>query len=130
VLQIGKKLRKILVRRGYEVVMTRTTMEFDSGTAATSRGAKFCNRHDAALMVRVHADGVDRPLTPRRLDALPAWHKGWTSDILPESREAAARMQKAYCAKTARRPRARAPRRPDGLQLGQRAGHPRRDRAS
>ena len=31
VLQIGKKLRKVLVRRGYEVVMTRTTMEFDYG---------------------------------------------------------------------------------------------------
>jgi N-acetylmuramoyl-L-alanine amidase len=100
VLQIGKKLRKILVRRGYEVVMTRTTMEFDYGNGGNIARAKFCNRHDAALMVRIHADGSNESRVHGARTLYPAWHKGWTSDILPESRVAAARMQKAYIAKT------------------------------
>ena len=100
VLQIGKKLRKVLVRRGYEVVMTRTTMEFDYGNGGNIARAKFCNRHDAALMVRIHADGSTDPGAHGARTLYPAWHKGWTGDILPESRVAAARMQKAYIAKT------------------------------
>jgi N-acetylmuramoyl-L-alanine amidase len=100
VLQIGKKLRKVLVRRGYEVVMTRTTMEFDYGNGGNIARARFCNRHDAALMVRIHADGSTDSSTHGARTLYPAWHKGWTSDILPESRVAAARMQGAYIAKT------------------------------
>jgi N-acetylmuramoyl-L-alanine amidase len=100
VLQISKKLRKILVRRGYEVVMTRTTMEFDRGNGGNIARAKFCNRHDAALMVRVHADGSTDRSRHGASTLYPAWHKGWTGDILPESREAAADMQKAFVAKT------------------------------
>jgi N-acetylmuramoyl-L-alanine amidase len=100
VLRIGKKLRKILVRRGYAVVMTRTTMDFDRGNGGNIARAKVCNHHDAALMVRIHADGsTDRSVHGART-LYPAWHKGWTGDILPESRRAAARMQKAYVAKT------------------------------
>lgn len=100
VLQIGKKLRKILVRRGYEVVMTRTTMEFDYGNGGNIARARFCNRQDAALMVRIHADGSTDRSRHGASTLYPAWHKGWTSDILPESREAAAGMQKAFVAKT------------------------------
>lgn len=100
VLRIGKKLRRILLRRGYEVVMTRRTMEFDYGNGGNIARARFCNRHDAALMVRVHADGSTDRSRHGGSTLYPAWHKGWTSDVLPESREAAARMQKAYIAKT------------------------------
>ena len=100
VLDIGKKLRKILVRRGYDVVMTRTTMEFDRGNGGNIARAKFCNRHEAALMVRIHADGSNESGPHGARTLYPAWHKGWTGDILPESRVAAARMQKAYIAKT------------------------------
>jgi N-acetylmuramoyl-L-alanine amidase len=100
VLRIGKKLRKILVRRGYEVVMTRTTMEFDYGNGGNIARAKFCNRHDAALMVRVHADGSTDRSRHGASTLYPAWHRGWTGDILPESKVAAARMQRAYVAKT------------------------------
>jgi len=100
VLQIGKKLRTILHRRGYDVVMTRTTMEFDRGNGGNIARAKFCNRHESALMVRVHADGSTDPSRHGGSTLYPAWHKGWTGDILPESRDAAARMQKAYILKT------------------------------
>lgn len=100
VLQISKKLKKILVRRGYDVVMTRTTMEFDYGNGGNIARAKFCNRHEAALMVRVHADGSTDSRAHGARTLYPAWHRGWTGDILPESRVAATRMQKAYIAKT------------------------------
>jgi N-acetylmuramoyl-L-alanine amidase len=100
VLDIGKKLRKILVRRGYDVVMTRTTMEFDRGNGGNIARARFCNRHEAALMVRIHADGSTDRSRHGASTLYPAWHKGWTNDILPESREAAAFMQKAFVAKT------------------------------
>jgi N-acetylmuramoyl-L-alanine amidase len=100
VLDIGKKLRKILVRRGYDVVMTRTTMEFDRGNGGNIARARFCNRHEAALMVRIHADGSTDRSRHGASTLYPAWHKGWTNDILPESREAAALMQKAFVAKT------------------------------
>jgi N-acetylmuramoyl-L-alanine amidase len=100
VLRIGKKLRRILVRRGYEVVMTRTTMEFTRGNGGNIARARFCNRHDAALMVRVHADGSTNPSTHGASTLYPAWHKGWTGDVLPESRTAAARMQRKYAART------------------------------
>jgi len=100
VLQIGKKLRKILVRRDYEVVMTRTTIEFDRGNGGNIARARFCNRHHAALMVRIHADGSTDRSRHGASTLFPAWHKGWTGDILPESRDAAALMQKALIAKT------------------------------
>jgi len=100
VLDIGKKLRKILVRRGYDVVMTRTTMEFDRGNGGNIARARFCNRHEAALMIRIHADGSTDRSRHGASTLYPAWHKGWTNDILPESREAAALMQKAFVGKT------------------------------
>jgi N-acetylmuramoyl-L-alanine amidase len=103
VLQIGKKLRRILIHRGFEVVMTRTTMEFDLGNGGNIARAKFCNRHEAALMVRVHADGSEDPAVHGARTLFPAWHKGWTGDVLPESREAAALMQDAYVEKTGAR---------------------------
>jgi N-acetylmuramoyl-L-alanine amidase len=103
VLDIGKKLRKILVRRGYDVVMTRTTMEFDYGNGGNIARARFCNRHDADLMVRIHADGSTNRAVHGASTLYPAWHKGWTSDILPASREAAALMQKAVVARTGAR---------------------------
>ena len=95
VLQIGKKLRKILVRRGYEVVMTRTTMEFDRGNGGNIARAKFCNRHDAALMVRIHADGSTDRSAHGAKTLYPAWHKGWTDDIYARSLKAARLVQAA-----------------------------------
>ena len=100
VLQIGFKLRKLLRERGYRVAMTRTTMEFTYGNRGNIARAKFCNRRDAALMVRIHADGSTEPSRHGVSTLYPAWHKGWTGDILPESREAAAIVQRKVLATT------------------------------
>jgi N-acetylmuramoyl-L-alanine amidase len=100
VLQIGKKLRHILLQRGYQVFMTRTTMDFDRGNGGNIARAKFCNNHDALLMVRIHADGSTNRSRHGASTLFPAWHRGWTGDILPESRRVAALMQSALVRKT------------------------------
>jgi N-acetylmuramoyl-L-alanine amidase len=100
VLQIGFKLRKLLLARGYRVAMTRTTDEFTYGNRGNIARAKFCNTRYAALMIRIHADGSTDPSRHGVSTLYPAWRKGWTGDILPESREAAAIVQRKVLATT------------------------------
>ena len=90
-LQVAKRLRGALERRGYCVVMTR-----DRATG-TSMGnvarARIANRAGAALFVRIHADGSTDRSRHGSATLYPAPHKGWTDDILPESRTAARLVQ-------------------------------------
>ena len=90
-LQIALLLRDE-VDRGYCVVITRTRPSGKSiGNVARAR---IANRARAALFVRIHADGsTDRP---RRGTSVlyPALHRGWTDDILPESKTAARVIQR------------------------------------
>jgi N-acetylmuramoyl-L-alanine amidase len=93
VLQIGFKLRRLLLDRGYRVAMTRTGDEFTYGNRGNIARAKFCNRRDAALMLRIHADGSTDSSRHGAWTLYPAWHVGWTDDILPASRRAARLVQ-------------------------------------
>ena len=90
-LAISLKLRSLLLRDGYCVTMTRTR------ATGLSLGnidrANVANRARAALFVRVHADGsTDRSRSGSSV-LYPALRRGWTDDILPESRIAAELMQ-------------------------------------
>jgi N-acetylmuramoyl-L-alanine amidase len=86
-LRVAVRLRQLLERAGVRVVMTRTK------TAGTSIGnvarAGIANRAQAALFLRIHADGsMDR--STRGTHALyPALRRGWTDDVYAESRRAA-----------------------------------------
>jgi N-acetylmuramoyl-L-alanine amidase len=100
VLQISFKLRTLLRERGYRVAMTRTDDEFTYGNRGNIARAKFCNERDAALMLRVHADGSRDSSRHGAHTLYPAWHAGWTNDILPESRRAAALVQRRLVAAT------------------------------
>jgi N-acetylmuramoyl-L-alanine amidase len=100
VLQIGFKVRSVLRERGYRVAMTRTDDEFTYGNRGNIARAKFCNERDAALMLRIHADGSTDPSRHGAATLYPAWHAGWTNDILPESRRAAAFVQRKLVAAT------------------------------
>jgi N-acetylmuramoyl-L-alanine amidase len=94
VLQIARKARAVLLRRGYRVAMTRTGPTFTYGAGGNVDRARFCNRRRAALMLRIHADGS----TDRRAHGVstlyPAWRRGWTADIFRPSRRAARLMQR------------------------------------
>jgi N-acetylmuramoyl-L-alanine amidase len=100
VLQIGFKLRTILLQRGYRVAMTRTTSEFTYGNRGNIARARFCNRRASALMVRIHADGSTDSSRHGASTLFPVWHAGWTDDILPESRRAARLVQAHVIATT------------------------------
>jgi N-acetylmuramoyl-L-alanine amidase len=95
VLQIAWKTRALLLERGFRVAMTRTGPEFTYGNGGNIARAQFCNRRDAALMLRIHADGSTDPRRRGVMTLYPAWRRGWTDDILPESRRAAALVQRA-----------------------------------
>jgi N-acetylmuramoyl-L-alanine amidase len=100
VLQIGFKVRRLLLGRGYRVAMTRTGNEFTYGNRGNIARAQFCNRRDAALMLRIHADGSTDPSRHGASTLYPAWHRGWTGDSLPASRRAAGLVQQRLLAAT------------------------------
>ena len=65
-LAIARRTRSLLLARGYRVAMTRNGAGYRGGNRERAR---FCNERDAALMIRIHADGSADPRRPRDLDA-------------------------------------------------------------
>jgi N-acetylmuramoyl-L-alanine amidase len=90
-LAISLRLRPILVRRGFCVTMTRSRATGRS--LGNIERAKIANRGRAVLFVRVHADGSPNRQRNGTSVLYPAFHPGWTDDILPESRTAARNLQ-------------------------------------
>jgi N-acetylmuramoyl-L-alanine amidase len=99
-LAIGLKTRTLLLRRGYRVAMTRTGATFRYGSGGNIARAEFCNRHHAALMLRIHADGATSASQHGASTLYPALHKGWTDDIYDASLRAARVVQRATIAAT------------------------------
>jgi N-acetylmuramoyl-L-alanine amidase len=100
VLAVARRTRTLLERRGYRVAMTRTGSTFRGGNVER---AQFCNRRDAALMLRIHADGSTNP-SRRGVSLLtPALRSGWTSDVYAPSLRAARAIQHALVAATGAR---------------------------
>jgi N-acetylmuramoyl-L-alanine amidase len=99
-LKIARRTRVLLLRRGYRVAMTRTGPGYRGGNIAR---AQFCNRHGAALMLRIHADGSTNA-SQRGISTLtPAFHQGWTDDIYRSSRRAARAIQSGLARATSAR---------------------------
>jgi N-acetylmuramoyl-L-alanine amidase len=92
-LRVSLRLRKLLMADGYCVTMTRTR------EAGLSMGniarAQIANRAHAALFVRIHADGSTDRARHGTSVLYPAFHPGWTDDILPASRSAAGKLQRS-----------------------------------
>ena len=87
-MRIALRLRRLLLDAGgVRVVLTRTT------TCCVSMGnlarAKIANRQQAALFVRIHADGSTNHSLRGTSILYPAWHAGWTDDIYSRSLQAA-----------------------------------------
>ncbi len=99
-LVIAKKTRTLLLRRGYRVAMTRTGPTFTYGSGGNIARAQFCNRHHAALMLRIHADGSTDTSRHGISTLYPAFHRGWTDDIYDASLRAAKLVQHSTVAAT------------------------------
>jgi N-acetylmuramoyl-L-alanine amidase len=100
VLAIARRTRAELRRRGYRVVMTRDGGLYRGGNVERAR---FCNRHRAALMVRIHADGSTDSSRRGASTLYPALRRGWTSDIYAPSLRAARSVQRSLVAATGAR---------------------------
>jgi len=91
-LAISLRVRVLLGRAGVRVVMTRTR------TSGTSIGnvarARIANRADAALFLRIHADGATSAAARGSHTLYPALRPGWTDDIHTDSRAAARTVQR------------------------------------
>jgi N-acetylmuramoyl-L-alanine amidase len=90
-LRVGLRLQRLLTRAGVRVVMTRTA------TAGVSIGnvarARIANRAEAALFLRIHADGsTDRGVRGTHT-LYPAPRRGWTDDVYGASKRAAGILQ-------------------------------------
>jgi N-acetylmuramoyl-L-alanine amidase len=90
-LRVTLRLRRLLERAGVRVVMTRTK------TAGRSIGniarARIANRADAALFLRVHADGSASRSVRGTHTLYPALRRGWTDDVYSASKRAATIVQ-------------------------------------
>ena len=100
VLAIAKKARMLLLRRGYRVAMTRPGSTFRGGNVERAR---FCNEREAALMLRIHADGSADPSRRGASTIFPTRIRGWTDDVYGSSRRAARTIQSSLVAATGAR---------------------------
>ena len=100
VLAIARRTRVLLLRRGYRVAMTRTGPIYHGGNIER---AQFCNRREAALMLRIHADGSVNPSSHGISTLTPTRRRGWTDDVYGTSRRAATSVQRALVRATGAR---------------------------
>jgi N-acetylmuramoyl-L-alanine amidase len=96
-LAIARRTRALLQRDGYRVAMTRNGPTYAGGNIDRAR---FCNVRHAALMVRIHADGSSNTSLHGVKTLVPAFHRGWTDDIYPQSVRAARKVQAAVVRQT------------------------------
>ncbi|MFL5886202.1 MAG: N-acetylmuramoyl-L-alanine amidase [Thermoleophilaceae bacterium] len=95
-LKIALKARDLLRKDGYCVTMTRTKQGGVSmGNVARAR---IANKAHAALWVRIHCDGSGNHSRHGTATLYPAFHKGWTDDVLPASKNAAKVIQSSLAA--------------------------------
>lgn len=85
VLDLSLRVRALLVDKGIEVVMTRTSADVDLSNIDR---AKIANDHASDLFVRIHANGAD----DRNIRGISAYYPGtankWAGKLSGESRKA------------------------------------------
>ncbi len=82
-LQVGLKLRDILVSRGYDVIMTRETNDVDM---SNSERAAIANEAGAEAFVRIHANGSEDTSVNGAMTICPTPSNPYTPDIYATSR--------------------------------------------
>ena len=96
-LDIAKKLKKILVKRGYDVYMIRTKNEV---SITNIERAQAANNSGADISLRIHADGVDDSSVHGASVLFPSENNPYVSKLSAESKKLSQCVLDAYCAKT------------------------------
>jgi N-acetylmuramoyl-L-alanine amidase len=99
-LAIAIRTRALLEQEGYRVAMTRKGSTYAGGNIERAR---FCNVRQAALMIRIHADGASDSSFNGVKTLVPALRRGWTDDIYASSVRAARKVQAAVVRQTGAR---------------------------
>ncbi len=100
-LEVAKKLKKELLDRGYEVVMTRTKNDVN---LSNKERALLLNESGADICVRIHADGA--AASARGATALcPSADNPYISRLYKKSKALSEKVLTAYCGKTGLRNR-------------------------
>ena len=90
-LKVALKLQKELKKRGYKVVMIRTTNNVNISNAQRS---KIANKVHADLLFRIHANGAPSSKTHGYLTMVPSSNQ-WTKPIVAKSLKAGKAIHKA-----------------------------------
>ena len=96
-LQIGLALRDELERRGYTVIMTRTTEDVD---LSNSERAVIANNNNADAFIRIHANGSDNASVSGAEGICQTKNNPWNADEYAASRKLCDALVKNYSAAT------------------------------
>lgn len=96
-MQIAKKVKKELEKRGYNVVMTREKNNVD---ISNKERAEKMNKSGADICVRLHADGSDSSSVTGASALYPSKSNPYVSGLSKKSHKLAKSVLDAYCGKT------------------------------
>jgi N-acetylmuramoyl-L-alanine amidase len=96
-LQIGLALRDELERRGYTVIMTRTTEDVD---LSNSERAMIANNNNADAFIRIHANGSDNASVSGAEGICQTKNNPWNADEYAASRKLCDALVNNYSAAT------------------------------
>lgn len=96
-LDVSLKLKSILEKRGYQVILTRT----DNDTAISNKErAEYVAREGADIYVRIHANGSDSPENSGALAISPSSSNPYVAPLYEDSNRLSRCILDAYCSST------------------------------
>ena len=97
-LKMAKKLKKELVKRGYEVIMVRTK---NNVRISNVQRAKVANKNKADAFIRIHANSSESSSVKGALTIAPANNNPYMSKkVRKKSQQLSKKMLKAFCKAT------------------------------
>ncbi|MCD7708240.1 MAG: N-acetylmuramoyl-L-alanine amidase [Clostridiales bacterium] len=96
-LEVAIKLREVLLERGYEVIMCRTTNDVD---LSNSERAQIANEAGADVFIRLHADGMTDSSINGAVAMCQTSSNPYNGSLYSQSRALADDVLSSYVAKT------------------------------
>jgi N-acetylmuramoyl-L-alanine amidase len=96
-LQVAEKLEQVLLNRGYQVIMVRTTHDVN---ISNSERAAVANEAGADVFIRIHADGSDSSSAAGAMTICQTSSNPYNGNLYTQSRALAACVLDAFVEKT------------------------------